>query len=66
MSIAQEKQERKAAGGITLYDGGVYLVDDQEIGPEAEAAKVKALTGKEAVKEEARKGTITPRARPKI
>ncbi len=58
MSIAQEKQERKAAGGITLYDGGVYLVDGQEIVPEAEAAKVKALTGKEAVKEEARKGTI--------
>ena len=41
MSIAQGKQDGKAAGGITLYDGGVYLVDGQEIVPEAEAAKVK-------------------------
>ena len=58
MSIAQGKQDGKAAGGITLYDGGVYLVKGQEIVPEAEALKVKALTGKEAVKEEARKGTM--------
>lgn len=43
---------------VTLYDGGVYLVNGTELVPEAEAAKVKALTGKDAKKEEARKGTI--------
>ncbi|MDO5551983.1 MAG: hydratase, partial [Lachnospiraceae bacterium] len=43
---------------VKLYDGGVYLVNGSEIVPEAEAAKVEALTGKAAVKEEAKKGTI--------
>lgn len=43
---------------VTLYDSGVYLVNGTELVPEAEAAKVKALTGKDAKKEEARKGTI--------
>lgn len=43
---------------ISLYEGGIYLVNGREVVPEAEAAKVKALTGKEADKEEARKGTI--------
>ncbi|MDO4327974.1 MAG: hydratase [Lachnospiraceae bacterium] len=43
---------------VSLYDGGVYLINGSEIVPEAEAAKVTALTGKEAVKDEARKGTI--------
>ncbi len=43
---------------VSLYDGGVYLVNGSEIVPESEAAKVTALTGKEAVKDEARKGTI--------
>ena len=40
---------------VTLYDSGVYLVNGTELVPEAEAAKVKALTGKDAKKEEARK-----------
>lgn len=43
---------------VKLYDGGVYLVHGSEIVPEAEGAKVEALTGKAAVKEEAKKGTI--------
>ena len=43
---------------VSLYDGGIYLVNGTEIVPEAEAAKVKALTGKDADKESARKGTI--------
>ena len=34
---------------VSLYDGGVYLVNGTEIIPEAEGAKVKALTGIEAV-----------------
>ena len=43
---------------VKLYDGGVYLVNGTEIVEEKEAAKVAALTGKAADKEEARKGTI--------
>ncbi|MGN0373496.1 MAG: hydratase [Enterocloster sp.] len=43
---------------VKLYDGGVYLVNGTEIVPEAEAQKVEALTGKAAVKEDAKKGTI--------
>ena len=43
---------------VKLYDGGVYLVNGVEIVPEAEAAKVQALTGKPADKEEAKKGTM--------
>ena len=43
---------------VKLYDGGVYLVHGNEIVPEAEAAKVEALTGKAAVKEEVAKGTM--------
>lgn len=31
---------------VKLYDGGAYLVNRTEIVPEAEAAKVEALTGK--------------------
>lgn len=31
---------------LKLYDGGAYLVNGKEIVPEAEAAKVEALTGK--------------------
>lgn len=41
---------------VKLYDGGAYLVNGTEIVPEAEAAKVEALTGKKAEKSEARKG----------
>lgn len=43
---------------VKLYDSGVYLVRGNEIVPEAEAAKVEALTGKAAVKEDAVKGTM--------
>ena len=43
---------------LKLYDGGAYLVNGKEILPEAEAAKVEALTGKKAEKSEARKGTM--------
>ena len=43
---------------VSLYDGGVYLVNGKEIVPEAEAAKVKALTGREADRESDRKGTM--------
>ena len=35
---------------VKLYDGGAYLVNGKEIVPEAEAAKVEALTGKKAEK----------------
>ena len=43
---------------VKLYDGGAYLVNVTEIVPEAEAAKVEALTGKKAEKSEAGKGTM--------
>ncbi|MBQ8925723.1 MAG: hydratase [Clostridia bacterium] len=43
---------------IKLYDGGVYLVNGTEVVPEAEAAKVEALTGTSPGKEEAKTGTI--------
>ena len=43
---------------IKLYDGGIYLVNGTEVVPEAEAAKVEALTGKTADKETAKTGTI--------
>ncbi len=43
---------------IKCYDGGVYLVNGTELIPESEAAKVKQLTGKDADKSEAKKGTI--------
>ncbi len=44
---------------MKLYDSGVYLVNGTEIVAEAEAAKVQALTGKTADKEQAKKGTIS-------
>ncbi|MDO5417310.1 MAG: hydratase [Lachnospiraceae bacterium] len=43
---------------ISLYDGGIYLVNGTQIVPEAEADKAAALTGAAVKKEEARKGTI--------
>ncbi|WP_432628761.1 hydratase [Brotaphodocola sp.] len=43
---------------VKLYDGGAYLVNGTELVPEQEAAKVEALTGRAADKEEAKKGTI--------
>ena len=43
---------------IKLYDGGVYLVHGAEIVPEADAAKVRQLTGTAPDKAEAKKGTI--------
>ena len=44
---------------VKLYESGAYLVNGKEIVPEAEAAKVEALTGKKAEKSEARKGTMS-------
>ncbi|MBQ7586218.1 MAG: hydratase, partial [Desulfovibrionaceae bacterium] len=41
---------------VTLYDGGVWLLNGAEVIPEAEAAQAPALQGKR--KEDARKGTI--------
>ena len=43
---------------VKLYDGGVYLVNGQEIVPEKDEAKVKALTGRVVCRGEARNGTI--------
>ena len=43
---------------VKLYDEGIYLVNGTEIVPESEGAKVQALTGKAADKEEAKKGTM--------
>lgn len=43
---------------VKLYDGGVYLVNGTSIVPESETEKVKAVTGKSVLKEEARKGTM--------
>ena len=43
---------------VSLYDGGVYLVNGTEIVPEKEAGRVEVLSGKAADKEAARKGTI--------
>ncbi len=43
---------------VSLYDGGVYLVNGNEIVPKAEAARVKALTGRAADRESDRKGTM--------
>ena len=35
---------------VSLYDGGIYLVNGKEIVPEQESVKVEALTGKKAIK----------------
>ena len=43
---------------VKLYDGGVYLVNGNEIVPEAEADRVEQMTGKKADPAEAKKGTI--------
>lgn len=43
---------------LKLFDGGVWLVNGSELIPESEAAKVEAVCGKKAVKEEAVKGTM--------
>ena len=53
-----KKEKRSEYIMVKLYDGGAYLVNGTEIVPEAEAAKVEALTGKKAEKSEARKGTM--------
>ena len=41
---------------VSLYDGGIYLVNGKEIVPEQESVKVEALTGKKADKEADKKG----------
>lgn len=43
---------------VKLYESGAFLVNGTELVPEGETAKVVSLTGKEADKEAARKGTI--------
>ena len=43
---------------VKLYDSGVYLVNGKEIVPEAEAGRVKQMTGKDVCPGEAKKGTI--------
>ena len=43
---------------VSLYDGGIYLVNGKDIIPEQESVRVEALTGKKANKEAAKKGTI--------
>lgn len=43
---------------VKLYHGGVYLVNGTDIVPESEEGKVKAVTGKAVLKEEAKKGTM--------
>ena len=44
---------------VKLYDGGVYLVNGNEIVPEAEAARVEQMTGKKADPAEAKKTWTT-------
>ena len=48
---------------INLYDGGVYLVNGEEIVPDGAdaAAELKAKTGKDIRKDHAAKGTIAYR-----
>ena len=53
-----ERVTKGANKMVKLYDGGVYLVGGREIIEEQDAAKVQALTGQAANKEEAKKGTI--------
>lgn len=43
---------------VKLYDGGAFLIHGTDIVPEAETARVEAMTGKKADSSEARKGTI--------
>ena len=43
---------------VTLYEGGVYLVNGTELVPENEAALAESKYGKKLNKEEARQGTI--------
>ena len=43
---------------VSLYEGGVYLVNGTELVAEADSAKVKALTGADADPETAKQGTI--------
>lgn len=50
--------EKEDSCMVKLYEGGAYLVNGTEIVPEAETAKVTALTGKAVSREEAKKGTI--------
>ena len=49
---------RRKAIMVKLYEGGAYLVNGTDLVPEAEAARVAALTGKGADKEEDRKSVV--------
>ncbi|MGI6216553.1 MAG: hydratase [Coriobacteriales bacterium] len=46
---------------IKLYDGGVYLVDGEQLVPESESEKVEQLCGQPADSSEALKGTMAYR-----
>lgn len=43
---------------IKLYDTGAYLINGTTLVPEGDMARVKAITGKNLTKEEAKKGTM--------
>ncbi|MDO5407999.1 MAG: hydratase [Eubacteriales bacterium] len=43
---------------VSLYEGGVYLINGTELVAETDSMKVKALTGKDADRETAKQGTI--------
>ena len=43
---------------MKVYDSGVFLINGKDIVPEAETAKVRQLTGRDADKNSARQGTI--------
>ena len=53
-----DRRIREVESMVSLYEGGVYLVNGTELVPEKEAGKVEALTGKAADRETAKKGTI--------
>jgi aconitase A len=56
--LETDRRIREVESMVSLYEGGVYLVNGTELVPEKEAGKVEALTGKAADRETAKKGTI--------
>ena len=55
--LETDRRIREVESMVSLYEGGVYLVNGTELVPEKEAGKVEALTGKAADRETAKKGT---------
>ena len=49
--IIENNKQQEGFDMVKLYDGGVYLVDGATLVPEADQAKVEAMTGKAADKE---------------